>query len=137
MKTSTSTSTSYTRKYSPSTMLRSPVTIFLIAIGLLAFFYQVLSTFPAITTNLRTTIQHALPATSYCTKEIGQGVCCDLFVAAEPCVEECRKQNTDRQTFQLTQEFDACSAQCLTSYTTQCSDDAAREGAAGETLAGA
>ena len=111
---------------------RTPITILLVALGALAFFYQLLSAFPSLSSNLRTTLQHALPASNYCTKDIGEGVCCDLFMAAEPCVEDCREQHMDRETFALTQEFDACSTQCMTAYRAECGDDEAREGAAGD-----
>lgn len=128
MKASTSTT-------SISNMLRSPrshITAFLVALGLLAFCYNLLATFPSLTSGIRTTLQHALPKDNFCTKDIGQGACCDLFVAAEPCIEACREEHMDRETFALTQEYDVCQEQCLAAYTRQCADDGAREAGAGE-----
>jgi hypothetical protein len=116
-----------------SNMLRSPrthIAAFLVALGLLALCYNILATFPSLASNLRATLQNALPKENYCTKDIGEGVCCDLFMAAEPCVEACREELVDRETFALTQEFEVCQEQCLVSYTGQC-DDGSQEGAAG------
>ncbi|KAL5382394.1 hypothetical protein DPSP01_006495 [Paraphaeosphaeria sporulosa] len=128
MKTSTSTT-------SISNMLRSPrthITAFLVALGLLALCYNILATFPSLTSGLRSTLQHALPKDNYCNKNIGEGVCCDLFMAAEPCVEACREEHVDRETFVLTDDFEVCQEQCLVAYTEQCTDDVGRVGAAGE-----
>lgn len=108
------------------------VTAFLVFLGLLALCYNILATFPSLTSDLRTTLQHALPKDSYCTKDIGEGVCCDLFMAAGPCVEACREDHIDRETFALTEEFEVCQEQCLVSYTKQCTDDGATEGSTGE-----
>jgi hypothetical protein len=118
-----------------SNMLRSPntlITAFLVALGLLALCYNILATFPSLSSNLRATLQNALPTENYCTKDIGEGVCCDLFMAAEPCVEACREEHVDRETFVLTQEFEVCQEQCLVIYTRECADDGAIEVAAGE-----
>ncbi|KAK3209780.1 hypothetical protein GRF29_44g650499 [Pseudopithomyces chartarum] len=111
---------------------RTPITVFLVVLGLLALCYNLLATFPSLTTSLKTSLQAALPQDNFCTKDIGQGVCCDVFMAAEPCVEQCREDFVDRETFELTQEYDMCAAQCLAEYTSACVDDGAREGAAGE-----
>ncbi|KAF1965919.1 hypothetical protein BU23DRAFT_574428 [Bimuria novae-zelandiae CBS 107.79] len=108
------------------------VTTFLVALGLLALCYNLLATFPFITSSLRTTLEHALPKENFCTKDIGDETCCALFVTAEPCVEQCREEHLDRETFQLTQEYDLCAEKCLADYTMRCVDDGAREGTPGE-----
>ena len=118
-------------------MLRSPrtsITVFLVVLGLLALCYNLLATFPSLTTSLKTSLEAVLPQESFCTKDIGEGVCCDVFMAAQPCVEQCREEFMDRETFEVTHEYDMCAAQCLAEYTTACVDDGAREGTAGENI---
>ncbi|KAF9739757.1 hypothetical protein PMIN01_02391 [Paraphaeosphaeria minitans] len=102
---------------------RTHITACIVALGLLALCYNILANFSSLTSGLRSTLQHALPKENYCTKDIGEGVCCDLFMAAEPCVEACREEHVDRETFVLTEEFDVCQGQCLESYRKQCTEE--------------
>lgn len=109
---------------------RTHITAFLVSLGLLALCYNIFTAFPSLSSSLKTTLQHTLPKNSYCTKGIGEGICCDLFLAAEPCVETCREKHLDRETFVLTEEFELCHEQCLVPYTKQCTHNDAKGNAA-------
>ncbi|KAF2250915.1 hypothetical protein BU26DRAFT_562880 [Trematosphaeria pertusa] len=100
-------------------------TVFLVILGTLAILYQLVAHFPAVTSNIGSALQHALPSaasSNFCTKEIGEGVCCELFLGAEPCADECRKEYVDRETFTLTKEYDECADQCLVMYKSTCGE---------------
>jgi hypothetical protein len=105
----------------PSTTATMPTTrpflpVFLLFLGTLALLTQLL---PPLT---RTLAPHlSLPHfSSACTSEIGAGLCCDLLLGAEPCVEQCREKHLDRETFTLTNEYDECADRCLIVYKGSC-----------------
>ncbi|KAF2005691.1 hypothetical protein P154DRAFT_413852, partial [Amniculicola lignicola CBS 123094] len=62
-----------------------------------------------------------------CTQDISEGVCCDLYQAAEPCQDECRKTWVDRETMRLTKEWDVCQEKCLMAYEGTCGDGKEKE----------
>ncbi|KAF2678638.1 hypothetical protein K458DRAFT_408702 [Lentithecium fluviatile CBS 122367] len=98
--------------------------VFLLFLGTLAMLYQFV---PLITSSLSTSLRN-LPIphlSSSCTKDIGDGLCCDLFLGAEPCIEQCREKFVDRETWTLTNEYDECADRCLVVYKGSC---AGREG---------
>ncbi|KAF1951205.1 hypothetical protein CC80DRAFT_553584 [Byssothecium circinans] len=103
---------------STSRFSRSPVTILLILLGSLAIIYQLFATFPSLATTLYGSLPTSSP--SSCTKDIGGGRCCALFLDAEPCVEECRRGFVDRETFFLTEGFEGCADECLVEYAGSC-----------------
>lgn len=57
---------------------------------------------------------------TFCTKEIGNAACCNLYLSAEPCVDECRKNFLDRDTWQPTKEYDECESMCRSVYSVTC-----------------
>ena len=90
--------------------------IFILFLGTLALLTQLL---PPVTRSIGTRLQ--LPHfTSPCTSDIGAGLCCELFLGAEPCVEQCREKHLDRETFTLTNEYDECADRCLIAYKGSC-----------------
>ncbi|KAF2015087.1 hypothetical protein BU24DRAFT_228077 [Aaosphaeria arxii CBS 175.79] len=109
---------------------RTPILAILVFLAILTFFYHVLPTLVTttdyITTSLVTTFrsQSIVHAPSPCTEEVGRGLCCDLHLGAQPCIDECRKEHTDRETFELTREYELCENQCLSVYQTACAQDA-------------
>lgn len=107
--------------------MKSPqhsIIIVLLFIALAATYYKVIpyfsSTTDYIVSSIESSLQTSLSSPSFCTKEIGEGVCCDLHLGAEPCLDECRKTYVDRQSFQLTKEYDECADTCLVMYRATC-----------------
>jgi hypothetical protein len=100
------------------------VLVILLCVALAATYYKVIpyfgSTTDYIVSSIESSLQSSLSSPSFCTKEIGEGVCCDLHLGAEPCLDECRKTFVDRQTFQLTNEYEECADQCLIMYRATC-----------------
>jgi len=115
MKSFTSPPTPTTRMATATT--RPLLPIFLLFLGTLALLSQLL---PPLTRNLSSQIRQLPHFTSPCTSEIGAGLCCDLFLGAEPCVEQCREKYVDRETFTLTNEYDECADRCLIAYKGSC-----------------
>lgn len=100
------------------------LTTLLICLCILVFFYQLVPSFTEATdeiVGLVTDHFNLRPAGSdSCTKEVGSAQCCGLFLAAAPCLEQCRKLHIDRETLSLTLEYDECASQCLVEYHTTC-----------------
>lgn len=100
------------RPYSARSRSRSIIVVLLFILCVPIFLYQLV---PAFTQSTDTLIEkivahfHERP----CTADIGDAQCCALFTKATPCVEECRKQFIDRDTFTLTLEYDECADTCL------------------------
>jgi hypothetical protein len=120
---------------SPTSSMASPrpfLPVFLLFLGTLAMLYHLV---PLITTSIPQRL-HLPHLSSSCTKDIGEGLCCDLFLGAEPCVEACREKFVDRETFTLTNEYDECSDRCLVLYKGSCAakEGERRRGLAGEEL---
>jgi hypothetical protein len=110
---------------------RPSVLVILLCLALAATYYKVIpyfsSTTDYIVASIESSLQSSLSSPSFCTKEIGEGVCCDLHLGAEPCLDECRKTFMDRQTFQLTKEYEECADQCLVMYRATCGKENVRE----------
>lgn len=101
--------------------------IILLVLGLTAFFWKVLPAFTSATDTLTSSfishfhLQNTIPqSNSACTKEIGKGICCDIHLSAEPCIDECRKTFMDRQTWAVTKGYDECEDKCLAVYHNTC-----------------
>ncbi|KAF2658661.1 hypothetical protein K491DRAFT_676252 [Lophiostoma macrostomum CBS 122681] len=108
--------------------MKVSVTAILLFLGLAAFFYRILPNFTsatdAITSAITSSLRQSISPPSFCTKDVGEGLCCELHLAAEPCIDECRKAFLDRQTFQPTKEYSSCADECLVVYHTTCQDGA-------------
>lgn len=100
------------RPYRNQSRLRSTIVILLFALCVPVFLYQLVPAFTQSTDRLVDQIL-AYFEENTCTADIGDGQCCVLFMKATPCVEECRKQFIDRQTFTVTREYDECADTCL------------------------
>jgi len=107
-----------------SRSLRSPVLIILV---ICAFLYTISPMLSAASTAMVPSIRsstgaHPRPIPNICTAAIGEGLCCQLHLEAEPCLDECRRSFTDRQTFRPTAQFDECASGCLFAYEGSCGD---------------
>ncbi|KAF2126733.1 hypothetical protein P153DRAFT_260463, partial [Dothidotthia symphoricarpi CBS 119687] len=94
----------------------------LFAICTLLFFYHLV---PRFTPTIDAMVAHMLPSHStsdaaFCTKDVGGAHCCGLYLAAAPCVDQCRKEHVDRVTLSLTQEYDECADVCMAGYEEGC-----------------
>ncbi|KAF2122883.1 hypothetical protein BDV96DRAFT_639440 [Lophiotrema nucula] len=100
------------------------VLLILLSIGLFAFFFHFLQylspTTDFLSSSIGSGLRKAFPKQSFCTEEIGSGICCELHVGAEPCLNECRNQFVDRETLTLTKEYEECSDMCLEVYDRTC-----------------
>lgn len=103
------------RPYSTLSRSRSILVIFLFILCIPIFLYQLVPAFTQSADTLIDSVVDHLRA-SHCTAEIGDIRCCALFMEATPCVDECRKQFVDRETFTLTTEYDECADTCLRSW---------------------
>lgn len=112
-----------TRHASP---LRTFRTCILIFFGIFTLLYQfsplVRTTSNSIFSSLKTTFIDSQVDLlgDLCTPDIGRGLCCHLRFEAEPCIDECRKNFMDRQTFRTTAHFDGCATGCLYAYEETC-----------------
>lgn len=110
----------YTLRY------RSILPLLLIILCIPIFFYHLAPKYTSATDTLIHSLTSSLglrpqEATgSFCTKEVGSPRCCAVYLEAEPCVEECRKQHVDRETFAVTKEYDECADVCLATYNGLC-----------------
>ncbi|KAH6625320.1 hypothetical protein C7974DRAFT_312773 [Boeremia exigua] len=91
---------------------RALLVTLLFALCVPIFLYQLV---PAFTQSTDTLIDKILAHFEdfHCTADIGDAQCCALFMKATPCVEECRTQFIDRETFTATIEYDECADTCL------------------------
>lgn len=95
-------------------------TALLIVLCVPIFFYNLA---PRFSNTINTLAPHLLTSTSkgsFCTKEIGGAQCCALYLAAAPCLDECRNQHVDRISLRLTMEYEVCEGQCLSEYGEVC-----------------
>jgi hypothetical protein len=105
--------------------LRPLLTIITLLLCIPSFFYHLVPSFTyasdtliaALTTRLR---ESSRGAGAFCTKDIGDTACCELFLAATPCVDECAKRHVDRVTWVLTEEYGGCADGCLGAYKGAC-----------------
>ena len=116
----TSSSTRLHRRYTPRN--RPVVTLILLVICVPTFLYHML---PSLTFAIEDLISSHLssaprPGSTFCTKEVGNAECCAIYLAAQPCTDECRKLYVDRETMTLTAQYDDCVDQCLVRYNGVC-----------------
>ncbi|RMZ70665.1 zinc transporter yke4 [Pyrenophora seminiperda CCB06] len=108
------------RRYTSRT--RPIITLLLVLICVPMFLYHILPSLSSIINDYRSS-HSSRPATStFCTKEVGSAQCCAIYLAAQPCLDECRKKHVDRETMALTAEYDECADQCLVEYNGVCKD---------------
>jgi hypothetical protein len=103
---------------------RSRIGFLIVFIGIVALLYRGIPCLSAsksyISTAIESTLRSHLSTQSFCTKAVGEGICCELHLKAEPCLDECRKTFMDRETFEPTKEYDECADQCLFVYQSTC-----------------
>lgn len=94
---------------------RSVLSIVLFILCVPIFLYQLV---PAFTQSTDVLIERVAAhfQDSSCSSDVGDARCCVLFMEATPCVDECRKQFVDRETYTLTHEYDECADTCLHSW---------------------
>ncbi|KAF2262821.1 hypothetical protein CC78DRAFT_605229 [Lojkania enalia] len=113
-------------QYGPSNQKipRSGVFAIMIFLFLAASYYGIVPFYsPAvdsISSSITSRLQLSFSSPSFCTKDIGDGLCCELHLGAEPCLTECRSAFVDRETVQLTKEYEECSDRCLIMYNDTC-----------------
>jgi hypothetical protein len=108
------TTTRYTPRYRPLLTI-----LFLLCIPI--FIYQLIPTFTHTTdTAIDALLSKIRTPASFCTKDIGDAHCCELYLAAAPCQDECRNRHVDRETLVLTAQYDDCASGCLASYEKIC-----------------
>ncbi|KAH4347144.1 hypothetical protein HBH98_102650 [Parastagonospora nodorum] len=107
---------------------RPAITTLLLVLCVPIFFYHIVPTFTHTTDDFMSILAVRLRGPSsraaLCTSEVGSAYCCDLFLNASPCVDECRKQHLDRVTYMITEEYDVCADKCLVHYITACRSEA-------------
>jgi hypothetical protein len=107
---------------------RPAIAILLLVLCIPTFFYHIVPTFTHTIDDFMSILAMRLRGPSsraaLCTSEVGSAHCCDLFLQASPCVDECRKQHLDRVTYMITEEYDVCADKCLVHYTTACESEA-------------
>lgn len=88
------------------------------------FFYHLLPSFTNATDDFMSVLVMQLRGQTsradFCTSQVGNTHCCALYLDANPCVDECRKQHVDKVTYMLTKEYDECSDKCLVRYNAAC-----------------
>jgi hypothetical protein len=104
-----------TRTWLSRSYSRSILVIILSVLCIPVFFYQLVPSFTHSADDLIVEVITHFRG-SHCTADIGDAQCCALFMEAAPCVDECRKQFVDRETFTLTLEYDQCADTCLRSW---------------------
>jgi len=107
-----------------SSRYRPVITTLLLVVCIPIFFYHIVPTFTHTTDDFISVLAMRLRGPSsraaLCTSEVGSAYCCNLFLTASPCVDECRKQHLDRVTYVITEEYDVCADNCLAQYTAAC-----------------
>jgi hypothetical protein len=114
MRTPTRQTCIYTHRYRP---FPTPL---LIMLCIPIFFYQLVPSFTEATDNAVNTFASRFLYQPLCTTDIGDAQCCNLYLDAVPCQDECRKQHVDRETLRLTWEYEACADECLARYNNAC-----------------
>jgi hypothetical protein len=108
--------------YSPR--YRPLLTAFLLILFIPIAFYRLVPPFTRVTDNVFTSLTSSLSllhqTSTHCTKDIGNAQCCITYLAATPCLDECRKQYVDRETLRLTEEYEGCAERCLGEYDNVC-----------------
>lgn len=100
------------RPYRTQSRPRAILVILLFVLCVPVFLYQLVPAFTQSTDKLVDRLFAHFEQSS-CTADIGDAQCCALFMKATPCVEECRKQFIDRETFTVTLEYDECANECM------------------------
>lgn len=55
-----------------------------------------------------------------CTKQVGDEVCCALYLEAMPCVDVCRASFVHRDTMKVGEGYSECEEKCLVGYEQKC-----------------
>ncbi|KAF2740218.1 hypothetical protein EJ04DRAFT_237724 [Polyplosphaeria fusca] len=106
-----------------TTSPRPSLLLLLLVFGALALYHLTPYWSPTvdfISSSIASRLQSAALSSTFCTKEIGKGICCELHLGAEPCLDECRNAYMDRETFQITKDYDECADRCLVMYEDAC-----------------
>lgn len=111
-----------TCRYTPRTRLI--LSGFLVILSLPSLSYHFSQSFRAATdatvSSILSRLHSQMSSSDMCTKQIGSGHCCSIYMDAMPCVDECSKRHVDRETLRLTLEYDECAEVCLVSYEGLC-----------------
>jgi hypothetical protein len=111
-----------TSKYTPR--YRPLLTALLLILFIPRILYHLVLPFSRATDNALTSLTSSLSllhqTSTHCTKDIGNAQCCATYLAATPCLDECRKQYVDRETLRLTEEYEGCAVRCLGEYDNVC-----------------
>jgi hypothetical protein len=111
--------------YTPTSRCRSLLITILVLLCIPVFLYQLVPSYThaadGLVTDVVSHFHRPNAGSNLCTKEVGTPVCCAIYLAAAPCVDECRKVHVDRETLVLTQEYDECTDVCLSVYAERCS----------------
>ncbi|KAF2026436.1 hypothetical protein EK21DRAFT_74216 [Setomelanomma holmii] len=104
---------------------RPVITTFLLLLCIPIFFYHLVPSFTHATDDFMASITTRIRGQKtsrgeFCTKKIGDAQCCNLYLDASPCIDECRKQHVDRVSYILTKEYDQCADRCLATYNSVC-----------------
>jgi hypothetical protein len=117
MRTTTRPQCRYTPRY------RAILPTLLILLCIPIFFYRLVPRFTHATDDFilsPTNTIHPQSTSAFCTKEVGTPHCCAVYLAASPCLDECRKQHMDRETLSVTAQYDICATECLAVYNSIC-----------------
>lgn len=93
--------------------------VILLIVAFLAIVTHLLTSFaiPSLSSEFAHTIAAATSShAESCTSNVGDSICCALFMEAEPCVEECRREFVDRETREMKLGFGDCEGRCLKTY---------------------
>lgn len=122
MRITTITRTRTPCRYSPRYRLLFTIFISLLAIPFLLYHFipSFASAADKALYNLTDSMLGHTSRGDYCTHEIGDRKCCMIYLDAAPCLDECRKKFVDRETLNLTLEYDQCADSCLAQYNRVC-----------------
>jgi hypothetical protein len=111
-----------TGKYKPR--YRPLLTALLLILFIPSMLYHLVPPVSRATDNALTSLTSSLSllhqTSTHCTKDIGNAQCCTTYLAATPCLDECRKQHVDRETLRLTEAYEGCAERCLGEYDDAC-----------------
>lgn len=97
----------------------------LIFIGICALLYKISTYFPSATISITSTLESFMqqqPWSPITCTTIGEDSPREVLLAAASCLDECRKSHLERDTYQPTQEYDACKHECAAAYQYVCVD---------------
>jgi len=108
-------------RYTPRYRAILPTLLILLCIPI--FFYQLVPKYTHATDDFISSLTNTLrpqSTSTFCTKEVGTPHCCAVYLAAAPCLDECRKQHMDRETLSVTAQYESCADECLAEYQDTC-----------------